>query len=35
MIENYTKKHPKFRIVVANDLDDAAVKSVAQAKKQG
>ena len=33
MLEEYSKKNSKLRITVANDLDDAAVKSVAQVKK--
>lgn len=32
MIEEYTKKNPKFKITAAVDLDDAAVKSVAVVK---
>ena len=34
MIEEFSKKNPKFKITAAVDLDDAAVKSVAKAKGQ-
>lgn len=34
MIEEYTKKNPKFKITAASDLDDAAVKAVAKSKGQ-
>ncbi len=30
MLNEYSKSNPKFNITVANDLDDAAVKSVAK-----
>ena len=34
MIEEYTKKNPKFKITAASDLDDAAVKAVSKSKGQ-
>lgn len=34
MLNEYSKKNTKLRITVASDLDDAAVKSVAQVKKK-